>query len=148
MKPIGVGALFIVLLSNCTHSRLQPPTPLSPEEASLTGCYELLAGPWSDTASANSFGLKLDSLGSSTHRRLLLLAAPVRRYRYAFWTSIAPDSVSLSIVTGVEGQGFDFRVQRQGDTLTGIALRHGWPGIVPRTAPVRGSRHACTSGDR
>jgi hypothetical protein len=149
MVRAAQAALSIMLATSCRHAVWQA-TPLAPEEVALLGCYELMVGPWADPASSlTRLRVQLDTLGSPTARRLVVLSTRGSQQPFAYWASVSPDSLALRVGRGVEGQGLELRVRARDDSVEGIGINHIWVNEF-RTAPAQGARFGCpkASSDR
>jgi hypothetical protein len=150
--PRFVAVIAMAVVSAC-QLQYWFPAALTPSEQARLGCYALHIGPWPalhlpsslDTSAApTDLQVQLDTLRwrYGDDRRLYLLGVRKNRQPFAYWNLLGPDSMTMRIGRGVEGQGLEMRFQIAGDSLRGLAIYHVWVDIS-RVASAAGTRTPC-----
>jgi hypothetical protein len=139
-----LGLLLLISFA-CTSTtwRVQE---LSPHERALLGCYELMIGPWPDSAGTNTLRLLADSLARQSidgppERRVLYIGEATPRAVY--WASQKSDSISLLLAVSQAKRGAAVDLALSGDSLTGRAVK--WSSSGWLVAPAHGRRFSCTA---
>ena len=131
---------IVLLLASCQRPELAP-LPLTGQERLVLGCYTLSlvplhAGTDRRAAETRQLGFRLDSLAIAAYldgpaerieesvQRWLEVRGERRGVAQAhqrIWHLVSPDSVSLALVNGREGQGWYLTLALAGDEVRGMA---------------------------